>query len=48
LQSETLDWEEGIAIMEVMDEERKQGGSVYSDLIETDVYDQDSPLNGKL
>jgi len=46
-QSETLSWEESLVIMEVMDEVRKQGGLVYPKEIETDVYDEKSPLNGK-
>jgi predicted dehydrogenase len=47
LESETLNWEESIVIMETMDEARKQGGLEYPELIETDVYDEKSPLNGK-
>ena len=46
LESDTLNWEESIAIMEAMDEVRKQGKLVYPELIETDVYDEKSPLNG--
>jgi len=46
LESDTLNWEESIAIMEAMDEVRKQGGLVYPELIETAVYDEKSPLNG--
>jgi predicted dehydrogenase len=45
LESETLSWEESVIIMETMDEVRKQGGLKYSDLIETAVYDEKSPLN---
>ena len=45
LESETLSWEESVFIMETMDEVRKQGGLKYSDLIETAVYDEKSPLN---
>jgi predicted dehydrogenase len=45
LQSETLSWEESIVIMETMDEVRKQGGLKYSELIESTVYDEKSPLN---
>ena len=47
LESEGLEWEESIVIMETMDEVRKQGGLTYPELIETDVYDAKSPLNGK-
>jgi predicted dehydrogenase len=46
LQSEGIDWEESTVIMEVMDEIRRQGGLKYPDLIETDIYDAKSPLNG--
>jgi len=46
LESETLDWEESVVIMETMDEVRRQGGLTYPELIETDVYDPASPLNG--
>ncbi|RDW71381.1 hypothetical protein BP6252_07944 [Coleophoma cylindrospora] len=45
-QSETLDWKESIMIMETMDEARRQGGLEYPQLIETDVFDPKSPLNG--
>lgn len=45
-ESETLSWDESILIMETMDEVRKQGGLKYSDLIETSVFDEKSPLNG--
>jgi predicted dehydrogenase len=47
LESETIGWEESTVIMEVMDEARRQGGLQYPELIETDVYDAKSPLNGK-
>ncbi|KAN0110328.1 putative Trans-1,2-dihydrobenzene-1,2-diol dehydrogenase [Hyaloscypha variabilis] len=47
LESDTLNWEESIAIMEAMDAVRKQGGLVYPELIETAVYDEKSPLNGE-
>lgn len=47
LESESLEWEESIVIMEAMDETRKQGNLVYPELIETAVYDPKSPLNGK-
>lgn len=46
-QSDTLDWEESIVIMETMDEVRRQGGLRYSDLIETATFDAQSPLNGQ-
>jgi predicted dehydrogenase len=45
LESDILSWEESIVIMETMDEVRKQGGLKYSDLIESAVYDEKSPLN---
>ena len=45
LESATLPWQESIVIMEVMEEALKQGGVVYPDLITTDVYDPQSPLN---
>jgi predicted dehydrogenase len=44
-ESETLEWEESIVIMETMDEVRRQGGLKYPELIETAVYDEKSPLN---
>jgi predicted dehydrogenase len=44
-ESASLGWTESVLIMETMDEARRQGGLVYSDLIETDVYDEKSPLN---
>ena len=47
LESESLEWEESIVIMETMDETRRQGGLTYPELIETAVYDPKSPLNGK-
>ncbi|CZR53979.1 related to dimeric dihydrodiol dehydrogenase [Phialocephala subalpina] len=47
LESDGLDWEESVVIMEAMDEARKQGGLKYPELIETDVYDPKSPLNGE-
>ncbi|ROW06431.1 hypothetical protein VMCG_04305 [Cytospora schulzeri] len=45
VESETLPWEESIVIMEVMEEALRQGGVVYPELITTDVYDPNSPLN---
>ncbi|TVY41957.1 D-xylose 1-dehydrogenase (NADP(+)) [Lachnellula occidentalis] len=47
VQSETLTWDESLVIMDVMDEVRRQGGVVYPKEIESDVYDEKSPLNGK-
>ncbi|KAF4622694.1 hypothetical protein G7Y89_g14334 [Cudoniella acicularis] len=46
-ESEVLTWEESVVIMEVMDEIRKQGGVKYPEEIESTVYDEKSPLNGK-
>ncbi|ORY64082.1 uncharacterized protein BCR38DRAFT_343323 [Pseudomassariella vexata] len=45
LESATLPWSESVTIMEVMDEALKQGGIEYPELITTDVYDPNSPLN---
>ena len=36
---------ESVAIMEVMEETLRQGGVVYPEVISTDVYDAQSPLN---
>lgn len=44
-ESKTLPWSESITIMEVMEEALRQGGVKYPDLISTDVYDAQSPLN---
>lgn len=44
-QSETLPWTESIAIMETMDKVLKDGGVKYPEIITTDVYDANSPLN---
>lgn len=44
-ESKTLPWSESIAIMEVMDETLKQGGVTYPEVISTDVFDPQSPLN---
>jgi predicted dehydrogenase len=38
LESDGLPWEESIAIMEVMDEVRRQGGLTYPENIESTVY----------
>jgi predicted dehydrogenase len=45
LESESLSWEESVVIMETMDEVRRQGGLKYSELLESTVYDEKSPLN---
>ncbi|KAK4146519.1 uncharacterized protein C8A04DRAFT_9808 [Dichotomopilus funicola] len=44
-ESKSLPWTESIVIMEVMEETLRQGGVVYPDVITTDVYDAQSPLN---
>ncbi|KAH6985106.1 hypothetical protein EDB80DRAFT_691167 [Ilyonectria destructans] len=44
-ESETMPLSESIVIMEVMDEALRQGGVKYPDVITTDVYDPQSPLN---
>lgn len=44
-ESATLPWSESIVMMEVMEEALKQGGITYPDLITTDVFDPQSPLN---
>jgi predicted dehydrogenase len=44
-ESQTLPWSESIVIMEVMEEALRQGGVVYPELITSDVYDAQSPLN---
>ncbi|KAK0732651.1 hypothetical protein B0T21DRAFT_369408 [Apiosordaria backusii] len=44
-QSKTLPWSESIVIMEVMDETLRQGGVTYPEVISTDVFDPQSPLN---
>ncbi|RDA94799.1 hypothetical protein CP533_4269 [Ophiocordyceps camponoti-saundersi (nom. inval.)] len=45
LQSDTLPWSESIAIMETMESALKQAGISYPELITTDVFDEQSPLN---
>jgi predicted dehydrogenase len=45
LESAGLPWSESIAIMEVMDSALQQSGITYPELITTDVYDPNSPLN---
>jgi predicted dehydrogenase len=44
-ESKSLPWSESLAIMDVMDETLRQGGVVYPELITSDVYDAQSPLN---
>ncbi|KAG5971525.1 D-xylose 1-dehydrogenase (NADP(+)) [Claviceps digitariae] len=44
-QSDVMPWEESIVMMEVMEEALRQGGVVYPDLITSDVFDAESPLN---
>jgi predicted dehydrogenase len=44
-ESDTLPWEESIVIMEVMESVLKQGDVKYPELITTDVFDPQSPLN---
>lgn len=45
LESNTMPWAESIAIMETMEAALQQGGVSYPDLITTDKYDANSPLN---
>lgn len=45
LESAGMPWSESIAVMEVMDTVIKQGGISYPEIITTDVYDAQSPLN---
>ena len=44
-ESATLPWSESLVIMETMESALKQGGVSYPDLITTDVFDPQSPLN---
>jgi predicted dehydrogenase len=44
-ESATLPLKESIVIMEIMESVLEQGGVVYPELITTDVYDAQSPLN---
>ncbi|CAK7223721.1 D-xylose 1-dehydrogenase (NADP(+)) [Sporothrix curviconia] len=44
-ESATLPLSESIVIMETMEEALRQGGVVYPEVITTDVYDKNSPLN---
>ena len=45
LESTSMPWSESIAIMETMDAALKQGNVTYPELISTDVFDAQSPLN---
>ena len=45
LESDTLDWEESVVIMDAMDAVRNQGNLTYPEMIETAVFDKRSPLN---
>lgn len=45
LESATLPWSESVVMMEVMEEALRQGGVEYPEVITTDVYDPNSPLN---
>ncbi|KAG5920755.1 D-xylose 1-dehydrogenase (NADP(+)) [Claviceps sorghi] len=44
-QSDVMPWEESVVMMEVMEEALRQGGVAYPDLITSDVFDAQSPLN---
>ncbi|RDA82436.1 hypothetical protein CP532_5334 [Ophiocordyceps camponoti-leonardi (nom. inval.)] len=44
-ESQGLPWSESIAIMDTMESALKQAGISYPDLITTDVFDEQSPLN---
>lgn len=44
-ESASIPWAESLAIMDVMDSALKEGGVKYPELIATDVYDANSPLN---
>jgi hypothetical protein len=44
-ESATLPWSESVVIMEVMEQALRQGGVEYPEVITTDVYDAQSPLN---
>lgn len=45
LESATIPWSESLVIMEVMEEALRQGGVEYPELITSDVFDPNSPLN---
>ena len=44
-ESAALPWSESVAIMDVMDQVLRQGAVEYPELITTDVFDPQSPLN---
>ena len=44
-ESKSLPWSESLVIMEVMEETLRQGGVVYPEVITTDVFDAQGPLN---
>ncbi|KAH7273879.1 hypothetical protein B0J15DRAFT_384699 [Fusarium solani] len=44
-ESPSIPWSESIVIMETMESALKQGGVTYPELISTDVFDANSPLN---
>lgn len=44
-ESKTMPWSESIVILETMESALTQGGVQYPDLITSDVYDPNSPLN---
>lgn len=44
-ESATLPWKESVVIMETMEEVLRQGDVKYPELITTDVFDPESPLN---
>lgn len=45
LESDSMPWSESLVIMETMDSALKQGNVVYPEVITTDVFDAQSPLN---
>lgn len=46
-ESTGMPWEESMAVLEVMDEVRRQNGLVYPDAVETSVYEETGEMNGK-
>lgn len=44
-ESATMPWSESLVIMETMEKVLKDGGVKYPELITTDVFDENSPLN---
>ncbi|KAH7155256.1 hypothetical protein B0J13DRAFT_496258 [Dactylonectria estremocensis] len=44
-QSDTMPWSESILVLEVIESALKQGGIEYPEVITTDVFDANSPLN---